>query len=116
MTATQEKITRGMTIDSIFSKFPQKAQKLAYTLTKAGLHCVGCSASTWETLESAVLGHGMTENDLTKLINDLNAILTEVSNSKTISLTKRAAEKFTEFTKMEGKEGYALRFSEEPAG
>ena len=49
-------ITRDMTIDEVFKKFPSKAQKLAQELTNAGLNCVGCSAATWETLEAGMYG------------------------------------------------------------
>ncbi|MDB6081994.1 MAG: iron-sulfur cluster assembly accessory protein [Chlamydiia bacterium] len=115
-TQQEKKITREMTIDSIFTEFPHKAQKLASTLTKAGLHCVGCSAATWETLESGVLGHGMQEADLERLINNLNAVLAEVVDLGTITVTQRAAEKFITICKAEGKEGYGLRFGEKPAG
>lgn len=116
MTSVSEKITRDMTIEGIFSKFPQKAQKLALTLTKAGLHCVGCSAATWETLEAGVLTHGKTEQELEKLISDLNTVLDETQDLETITLTERAANKFKEIAKAEGKEGCGLRFDEKPAG
>ncbi len=114
--AEQEKITRDMTIEGMFAKFPHKAQKLAVVLTKAGLHCVGCSAATWETIESGVLGHGMTEEDLEKLLNNLNAILQEKTDLGTISITPKAAERFIGICTAEGKAGYGLRFDEVPAG
>ena len=116
MTVAQEKITRDITIEGMFAKFPHKAQKLATILTKAGLHCVGCSAATWETLESGVLRHGMTEADLEKLLEGLNAVIAEEADLDTITLTKKAAEKFLEILKAEGKVGYGLRFDEQPAG
>lgn len=118
MTVTEQKkkITREMTIDSLFTEFPQKAQKLALTLTKAGLHCVGCSASTWETLEAGVLGHGMQEADLERLLQDLNAVLAEETDLETISLTQRAAEKFKAITASEGKPNCGLLFDQIPAG
>ena len=68
-------ITRDMTIEEILSGFPQKSQKLAQEMTQMGLHCVGCQASTWETLEAGVLGHGFTEQDLEGLIGKLNKML-----------------------------------------
>ena len=50
-----------MTIDEIFGKFPDKSQRIAQELTNAGLHCVGCQAATWETLEVGMIGHGFDE-------------------------------------------------------
>jgi iron-sulfur cluster assembly protein len=116
METTQEKITRGMTIDELFAKFPQKAQKLAQILSKAGLNCVGCSASTWETLESGVLRHGFSDDVLIKLLKDLNAVLEEESDPETVTLTECAAEKFKAICKAEGKENFGMRFDEKPAG
>ena len=54
----QDQITKDMTIDEIFTKFPQRGQRLAQEMQNAGLNCVGCGASVWETLEAGMLGHG----------------------------------------------------------
>lgn len=58
---TAQRISRGMTIEEIFSRFPQKSQRLAQEVTNAGLQCVGCQAATWETLEAGMLGHGFSK-------------------------------------------------------
>src|SRR5574338_610421 len=116
MSTTTDNITRQMTIQEIFSRFPSKAPKLAQELTKTGLNCVGCSAATWETVESGVLRHGLGEKDIEDLLRRLNAILETESDPTTITLTKSAAEKFIAICKSEGKEGWGLRFDERPAG
>jgi len=113
---TRSNIHPAMTIDELFMKHPQKAQKLAQELTKSGLNCVGCSASTWETLESGCLRHGMDDAQMNGLINKLNTIIAETSDETTISLTKKAAEKFVEIAKEDGKLGWSVRFDEKPAG
>jgi iron-sulfur cluster assembly accessory protein len=109
-------ITRDMTIEEILGGFPQKSQKLAQEMTKSGLHCVGCQASTWETLEAGVLGHGFTEEYLEALLGRLNAILAEKTDLTTITLTKRAADKYRSILADEGKEGYGLRFGDMAGG
>ncbi|MBS0629970.1 MAG: iron-sulfur cluster assembly accessory protein [Verrucomicrobia bacterium] len=116
MTKQEEKITREMTIEDIFSKFPQKAQKLAQEITNAGLHCVGCQAATWETLEAGMLGHGYAEDEIDGLVASLNAILQEKQDLQAINLTKRAAEKFKEILAEEDKSGWGLRFGDKAAG
>jgi len=105
-----------MTIEDIFTKHPQKGQRLAQEMTNAGLHCVGCQAATWETLEVGMLGHGFQEGDIKTLIDRLNEILAEELDSSTISLTKRAAEKFKTILREEKKEGWSLRFADKPGG
>ncbi len=116
MADTSTKISKEMTIEDIFTKFPQKAQKLAQAITSAGLHCVGCQASTWETLEAGMLGHGYAPEEIDGLVEDLNAILEESFDPNIVQMTKRAAEKFKEILKEEGKEGWGLRFADQAAG
>ncbi len=109
-------IHKDMTISEIFENYPQKSQKLAQELTRRGLQCVGCSASTWETLEAGAMGHGMSDDDLQGLIKSLNGVLNEELDDSTISLTEAAAEKFKIVLKEEKKEDWALRFGDKPGG
>lgn len=109
-------IDKEMTIDEIFSKHPTKSQRLAHEMTQAGLHCVGCSASTWETLEAGMFGHGFEEKAIEEMVVKLNAILEEPEDLSTISMSENAAKKFKEITRQDGKEGYALRFGIKPGG
>lgn len=44
-------------------------------LMEAGMHCIGCPASQGETLEEAVMVHGM---ELDDLINKINSYLETV--------------------------------------
>lgn len=114
----QEKITihRQMTIEQILSLFPFKAQKLAQEITRAGLHCVGCHAATWETLEAGMLGHGMNDEQINTLVERLNALLEEEADLSTISITGRAAKKYLEILSEDGKPGWGIRFEERMAG
>ncbi|MGH7889797.1 MAG: iron-sulfur cluster assembly accessory protein [Thermodesulfobacteriota bacterium] len=112
----EEQISKDMTIDEIFTRFPQKGQRLAQEMQNAGLNCVGCGASVWETLEAGMLGHGFSEDDLQKLLKKLNTILAEKVDTSTISLTKKAAEKFKEILAEEEKAGWGLRFSDRAGG
>ncbi len=111
----EQTITRDMTIEEVFKRFPSKAQKLAQEMTNRGLHCVGCSASTWETIEAGILGHGMNEEDLEDLLESLNAVLAEKEDRSTITITPRAAKKFLDILAEVGKTGWGLRFGERAA-
>lgn len=113
---SQEKIHAKMTIKEILGKFPQHSQSLAREITNAGLHCIGCNASNWETLEVGMLGHGKTQAQIDELVERLNALLEEIFDTSTISLTQEAAEKFMEFSKQDNKLGYGLRFGQRMAG
>lgn len=111
-----QKVSRDMTIESILSMFPHKAQRLSHEITSAGLHCVGCHAATWETLEAGMLGHGMTEEAIERLVDKLNKLLAEEADVNTISMTPRAVEKYKEILKEDGKEGWGISLEERMAG
>jgi iron-sulfur cluster assembly accessory protein len=96
-------ITKQMTIDSIFSTFPGKSQKLAQAIQAEGLNCVGCGASSWETLEAGMLSHGFSDEDVDAIVIKLNAILAEKEDLSTISMTQKAVTKFQEILQDDGR-------------
>jgi iron-sulfur cluster assembly accessory protein len=112
----EEKIVREMTIEEVFKRFPNKSQKLAQEMTNAGLHCVGCSASTWETIETGMYGHGFSDEEIDRLLDKLNQILAEKEDLSTITLTARAAKKLKEILAEEEKTDWGLRYGEKAAG
>lgn len=106
-----------MTIEEILSTYASKSQKLSQVLTNFGLHCVGCGAATYETLEAGVLGHGMEEEDLDELLDHLNQILAETAVDPTqVTLTESAAKKIKEIQKAEGIQKSGLRFGDRAGG
>ncbi|HLD98368.1 MAG TPA: iron-sulfur cluster assembly accessory protein, partial [Candidatus Nanoarchaeia archaeon] len=83
-----------------------------------GIHCVGCGASGFETLEEGVLGHGFSEEELDILVNNLNKAIDSKSKTKTnntnketfsLILTEKAVKKLKEIMKQENKENGYLR-------
>jgi iron-sulfur cluster assembly accessory protein len=109
-------ITKEMTIEEIFSFHPQHSQKLAQEITNAGLNCVGCGAATYETLEAGMISHGFDPESIVRLTDRLNAVLSEKVNLETITMTKKAAEKYREICDEEGKTGWGVRFGDRAAG
>lgn len=105
-----------MTIEEILGMFPYKAQRLSQEITNAGLHCVGCHAAVWETLEAGMYSHGKTDDQIDELVKRLNALLDEEIDLTSIRITPRGAAKFLEILSEEGKQGWGLRFAEELAG
>lgn len=114
--ASAPSIHRQMTIKHILSAFPHKAQRLAQEITSAGLHCVGCQAATWETLEAGMKGHGMSDELIDQLVERLNAVLDEKSDETSITITPRGAQKIISIFQEEGKAGWGLRLSHKMAG
>ena len=128
-------VTKNMLIAEILSENPEKAQLLSEIMLDFGIHCIGCGAAAFETLEQGVLGHGYSEADLNKLVKQINEVLeaktgsffnhspkrgqmkenskSELKISKNFSLnfTKTAIGKIKQILKHEKKENAILRIS-----
>jgi iron-sulfur cluster assembly accessory protein len=113
---TAEKVSKEMTIEGIFSRFPHKSQKLAQEMTNSGLHCVGCGAAVWETLEAGMLSHGFSPEDVDDMVERLNGILSQKTDLSSVTLTKRAADKYRRILEEEGKSGWGLHLGIKAAG
>ena len=106
---THLKINKDMIIGEILSLHPEKASLLAEIMMDFGIHCVGCGAASFETLEQGVLGHGFSEEQLDNLVDSLNkAIELEEQSTKTmaefkLTLTPKAIEKVSEAMNAENK-------------
>lgn len=61
------KIKKDMSIMEIVSKYPDTAD----VFMNHGLHCIGCAAASFETLEDGAKAHGI---DINKLLKDLNKV------------------------------------------
>ena len=113
-----------MTIAEILQISPTKAPIMAEIMTSAGLHCVGCGASTFETLEQGLLGHGYSEEQLQEILIALNDALDaptmEHSHDEEeitpVSFTENGITKVKDIMKQEGKEGWGLRVGVAPGG
>jgi hybrid cluster-associated redox disulfide protein len=66
---SQDKITRDTKISLLLEKYPFLAESL---LKDYKLHCVGCFAAAFETLEQGALAHGMSDKDINAMIKDFN--------------------------------------------
>ena len=63
-----DKITKDMPFAEVLRKYPQ----VAPIMMNAGLHCIGCHAAAFETIEQGCMGHGMKGEDLNKMLKEMN--------------------------------------------
>lgn len=63
------KITKDILILDLIEQNPALTQVLTEDY---GLHCIGCMAASMETLEQGALVHGMTEDKIDKMVEELN--------------------------------------------
>ncbi|MEM3126548.1 MAG: iron-sulfur cluster insertion protein ErpA [Candidatus Woesearchaeota archaeon] len=92
----KQKISGDMTIGEIVKMHPECIE----IMLKYGLHCVGCSANAYETLEQGTIGHGMTEEVFKQMLKDINEAVVDTTG-KTLTFTPKAANKILEILKKE---------------
>ena len=62
------RITKKMSFSEVISKYPETTG----VFLRYGMHCVGCIAASFETIEQGAKAHGI---DPDKLVKDLNAAI-----------------------------------------
>lgn len=102
---TESKISRTMLMGDIVSRFPETVD----IMLAHGLHCIGCDVSYTESLQDGCASHGMSEEDIDALVNEMNGVVSPTVEGKVVQLTTKAAEKIKELMKAEHKEGAYLR-------
>ena len=68
-------ITGDMNIQDIVSKYPQTLS----IFFKYGLGCIGCHASSYESLAEGVMMHGI---ELDAILKDLNKLIAKIDAEK----------------------------------
>ncbi|MBU0471198.1 MAG: DUF1858 domain-containing protein [Nanoarchaeota archaeon] len=61
-------ITKEMGIGEIVDKHPEAVD----ILLSEGIHCIGCLASHFESLEEGLTAHGKSEEEIKKLVKKMN--------------------------------------------
>lgn len=69
------KITKDMKFQEVFEKFPTKAEALAATFMEAGMHCFGCAAGGFESIEMGCKVHGFSDKNIVNLVSKLNELV-----------------------------------------
>lgn len=61
-------ISKDMSIGDIVAKNPKSAE----IMFKNGMHCVGCGMMAYESLEQGCKVHGMSDEDIDKMVDEIN--------------------------------------------
>ncbi|MHA1137391.1 MAG: DUF1858 domain-containing protein [Candidatus Thorarchaeota archaeon] len=59
-------VNKNMSIAEVVMKWPETAG----AFMESGLHCYGCAAARYETIEQGALAHGVDPDKLIEAIND----------------------------------------------
>ena len=99
-------VNRAMNVLEISALHPEAADVLA----AYGLHCIGCAYSEYDSLEEGALAHGLTDDDITSIVEDLNELIrTKPGRPKTLKMTKDAAKSLKTVLEKEGKLAWYLQ-------
>ena len=72
------KVTKETNIAQLVFEHPEVAE----VLQAFGLHCVGCFASSFDTIGQGAEIHGMPKEEIDEMIEEVNKIVGENSNDK----------------------------------
>lgn len=115
---SEKPVALDMTIGDLVEKFPAAADvMLGY-----GLHCVGCAVNPYETIEQGALGHGMSEDMIKGMLDEINLVITKKPeyqlNEEGITLSPAALETLKLINKDEhaGKGGLKVKAIQEEGG
>jgi len=64
----EDKIKKEMSFSEVLEKYPGTAP----IMMKHGLHCIGCHVAAFETIEQGSMAHGMKEEDMKKMLKEMN--------------------------------------------
>ena len=73
-----EKITKEMGIMEIVQKKPAAAD----IMTEYGMHCLGCMASQFESLEQGCKVHGIEDKKIDEMMDKINKLKDEPAEEK----------------------------------
>lgn len=75
-----EFVTKDSNLGELAAKFPQAAR----VLTEYGLHCIGCFASSWDSVEAGARLHGMDDAEIEEMVARANEAI-ELHPEETIT-------------------------------
>lgn len=64
----KKKITKDINLKKLIETYPESIG----IMMDYGLHCIGCAAASFETLEEGMKGHGFSDKDIKKIIENIN--------------------------------------------
>lgn len=67
-TDSRPKITKDMNLADVLFRWPQTAE----VFMDYGLHCVGCGAAGFDTIEMGAQIHNLNEEEIAQMVDDAN--------------------------------------------
>lgn len=64
-------ITKSSNLAEVIYEYPRTAE----VLNAFGLHCVGCFASAYDTIEEGAKVHGLSDEEIEKMVEKVNEVI-----------------------------------------
>ena len=64
-------ITKKMLIGEVAGKYPAAVE----IMFRHGMHCIGCGMTAYESLEQGCQGHGMSDEEIDKMVEEMNKLI-----------------------------------------
>ncbi len=85
---TFQYVTKDMVLGDIVERFPQAA----FVMSQFGLHCVGCHANVFDTVEAGAKVHGMSDSEIAEMLAEVNKVIADGEREAEAELNKIKAE------------------------
>ncbi len=112
-------VTKDMVIADVLKKYPD----VAVVMLEHGLHCVGCHANVFDTIEAGSQVHGLDDETIDAMVVEMNKFIAEQAPQKPkpsgtakVTVTEDAASKVKELLAKDKLDGYGLRIAVQPGG
>ncbi|MEM3154956.1 MAG: iron-sulfur cluster assembly accessory protein [Candidatus Woesearchaeota archaeon] len=120
MQKTEQLVTKDMVIADVLKKYPD----VAVIMLEHGLHCVGCHANVFDTIEAGCKVHGLDDATVDSLVAEINRFVSaeahapkeEPQGPAKLFISELAASKVKELQKKGRMESFGLRVSVMPGG
>jgi len=103
------KITKDIGFTELLEKHPESVE----VLMDSGMHCIGCPAAMFETLEQGAMGHGIDVDELVDKINEKLGGKKDISNFKQDRKAKSKARESSPITDTKSKSEEIKELSED---
>lgn len=120
-TSEMKLVNKDMIIADVLKLHPD----VASIMLEHGLHCVGCHANVFDTIENGCKVHGLDDETVESLVKEINGFIS-ASESKEpeqiesgpakMSITDVAASKIKELLAKDKMDGHGLRVAVSPGG
>lgn len=61
-------VDKSQRISEVIKKHPEAS----HIMMRHGIHCVGCHAALFETIEQGSMAHGMSDKDIDSMVEEIN--------------------------------------------